>query len=242
MTAGRWIGLRAAVLALALAPVAAGACSVVKGYRVPTNFELVRDADLIVVGTVVPDKPYRAGSEDEPTLRLKPVRFLKGGPTARHLTLGGMLELPRGGETRSFRPVYTRLDEAHPSVWLGACSRQFYAPETLVVAMFREDGDQWVQYSPPFARAIEDVPDADRADWVRAAELYVRIAAMPAAARAGALRAEQAKLAGSETPADRDLVRDIVVALNPKQAPAPDLFDRNEALGEKLSADLGEDD
>jgi len=242
VTAHRRIALLGAVLALAMAPVAAQACSVVKGYRVPTNFELVRDADLIVIGTVEVDKPYRAGSEDEPTLRLKPVRFLKGGPTARHLTLNGMLDLPRGAETRRFRPVYTRLDEAHPSVWLGACSRQFYATDTLVVAMFREQGDKWVEYAPPFARAIEDVPDADRADWVRAAALYVRIAAMPAAAQADALRAEQAKLSGSAVQADRDLVRDIAAALDPKRPPAPDLFDRTEALGEKLSVDLGDRD
>ena len=61
------------------------ACSVVPGYRIPTNLELVADADLIVLGRVVAGD--EAAQEHLGRLRVDPIEALKGampgGPTAR---------------------------------------------------------------------------------------------------------------------------------------------------------------
>src|SRR5687768_1387760 len=82
--------LAKALLALALVHAApALACSVADGYRIPTNFELVQEAELIVVGRIVSGPDEATGIE--PQVLIEPVRVLKGTVPPAPLMLIGAL-------------------------------------------------------------------------------------------------------------------------------------------------------
>lgn len=160
----RWLGaaLAAAVL-LAAAPAAA--CSLAPGYRIPSNFELVHGADLIVLARV----SRAAGS----LVELAPVRALKGRLGGEPLRLVGSI----GWGDAPLMPSPTPLRAVHFSAGAGACVRTSYPRGGLVVAMFRRTAGGLSQLGSAFARTAEDVEGEDGL-WVRAVETY-------AAAQAG---------------------------------------------------------
>lgn len=161
-------------LCLALSPGVSQACSPIAGYRVPTNIELLERADLVVLARTAPgpqscrqsgDRQYCQGS-----VILSPQRVLKGDAPARLLVEGSL----SGRRGHPYLPQYTPLDRPHDSVLWGACIRQAYADDTLVLALFRERDGEMRQLGEAFARAVEDV-EGPHGLWVRAAELYLRL-------------------------------------------------------------------
>jgi hypothetical protein len=189
--------MRRALIALAglalFAAAPAQACSVVSGYVVPSNFRLVERAQLVVLARVVSGPSAEQLGEDSwdnPRVALQPIRAIKGAIPAEPLKVKGYVSL----KGRGFAPHPTPLHRAHPSTYYGACIRQEYAVGALVVAVFEKTGEGWRQQGSPFARSVEDV-EGENGTWVRAADAYVRIAALPASnARAKALQAEAARL------------------------------------------------
>ncbi|MBT2187913.1 hypothetical protein [Sphingobium nicotianae] len=169
----RWL-----VLFLCLIPNPTYACSPVKGYRVPTNFELVGKASLIVLARV------RSGPDDvtdmAPAVELEPVRVLKGVLPGDPLRVEGALAW--NGDPIAAMP--TPLSLSHVSTGIGACVRMFYPKGGLVVAMFvptparmkRDYPGSMMQIFDPFARVVEDVESEDGI-WVRAVEVYVALQA-----------------------------------------------------------------
>jgi hypothetical protein len=169
----------------------ATACTTWIGYRVPTNFELVHQADLIVLGriraapegapaTEAPAVPREAasltaGSAVE-TVLLEPVRVLKGKRPGRPLRLNGSTvrgaRPSRGLGGTPVAPVFTSLNEVNPSAMAGACVRLNYPSGGLVLVLFEQTEQGMRMISAPFARAAEDVKSPD-ALWVRAAAAYV---------------------------------------------------------------------
>lgn len=150
----------------------ATACSVVDSYRIPTNFELVQRADMIVLARVASGPADMDHGADEPGIVLETVRVLKGDPPREPLRLFGsvawngmpMVSLP------------TPLGPSHFSAGLGACIRMFYPQDGLLVAMFQNTPDGPRQIFDPWARAVEDVEAPDGV-WVRAIEEYLAILA-----------------------------------------------------------------
>ena len=190
------------VLALAFGG-AASACSVAGDYRVPTNIELVEQADLVLLAEIADAEGDQTGGNPyEARLLLKPIRAIKGELPQTQLKILGFLGRPG-------RSIPTALNQPHPSTMWGACIRQAYPKGGLVVAMFRSTPEGLVQIKAPFARAVEDVEGPD-ALWVRAAELYARLlAAPPGAARRAALEAELRRLEGSEGEEEKAIAADI---------------------------------
>lgn len=178
---------RAAALLIAALALAgrAEACSVREGYRTPTNFELVQKAELIVVGRVVPAAPADrpAGASEIDFLGFEPVKAIKGELPPERLRIAGYFRLPTKGTT--VEPMPTPLTTSHFSAGMGACIRLLYPQNGLVLAMFAKGPQGWTQLTDPFARAIEDVEDADGL-WVRTAARY---AALQQRAPGEALRA-----------------------------------------------------
>lgn len=159
----------------ALTPVDAWACTVWEGYRIPTNIELLEDADLVVLGSVDPgpERCEKFGLREmcSPTVELRSQQQLKGeGPPI--LTLAGRFSDRRGG---AYELAPTPLHTSHPSASWGACIRQAYADQSQVIAMFRRTADgQFRQMGEPFARAVEDIEGADSL-WLLAATIYLEV-------------------------------------------------------------------
>ncbi len=86
---------RLAFLAALLASASpAMACSVVKGYRIPTNFQLIQQADLVVLARVGKMMGKPDPIRDNPNLKLEPIRAIKGELPAEPL----LVELGPMGE------------------------------------------------------------------------------------------------------------------------------------------------
>ncbi len=167
-----------------LLPAAGWACSPAPGYRVPTNFELVQRADLIVIAQVDagPEGSIPHGERADHRVRIGPMQVLKGVLPKMPLTLEGMVSREDG---KAFESSPTPLGSAHYSARLGACTRQHYAKGSLILALYEKRDGQLRPIGAPFARAIEDIESYDSL-WVRAARLYVELQRR---ARDGALTA-----------------------------------------------------
>ena len=182
--------LTLALLASAVTAAApAAACSVVSTYRVPTNFELVDQADTIMLANVEGGSPAGTRMGDA-QLVMRPTHLLKGDALPAELRLRGM----------SLAPPHLRqlsdpdeLEQAHPLAYAGACTRRMFTEGSTVLLFLGRHGDELVPMSAPFARTAEDVPSTE-SRWVRAVRLYADIAALPEARRAAAMRTRQAEL------------------------------------------------
>ena len=107
----------------------AQACSVLASYRVPTNLELVEQADAIVLARVADNGPStferlrRAGGR---LARLVPFATLKGDYAGRHVDFpDASLELPSAG-LRATPSDPRNLADPNPDVFSGSCSRYVF--------------------------------------------------------------------------------------------------------------------
>lgn len=190
----------ALALAAALYAVPAAACSVVAGYRAPTNLELARQADAIVIGQVI-------GGVDpgvtEGQITVHPLAAIKGLLPGQDFALRGMML--GGGEPSD--PL--QLSEPHPEALAGACIRRtFQHGATVVFFLDRKDGE-WVPAGGPFSRWAEDV-SGDDAPWVELARFYARVGPLDEAQRTALLEAERdALLARTDEPAAQAIAADL---------------------------------
>jgi hypothetical protein len=187
-------------------PAPALACSVATGYRIPTNFELVREADVIVLATVV-DGPatFEGGAAGpEASVRLQPLRVLKGSVGGEALNVMGTI----GWNRKEVAPIITPLSEAHFSVGIGGCVRMFYSKRDVVVAMFRRTERGLQQLGNPWAREIENVTGPDDI-WVHAVERYVAVQAGDARSLDERVRAMKAGLVAERTIESQAVAADI---------------------------------
>ena len=184
-----------ALLVLAATPGAA--CSVEEGYKVPSNFELVQKASVIILARVK-EAPTDIAAEKgmKPMVLLEPLRFLKGSAPTGDLRVMGW----RAPKNWSGVPTVTTLGQSHFSAGLGACVRQFYEPGELVVAMFEPNSHrdqlpdiQVLQLFNPFAREVETVDGPDDI-WVRAVEKYVALQAGPSSLLNDRIKSAMAEL------------------------------------------------
>ncbi len=209
-----------ALLLLCAAPSAA--CSVVDGYKVPSNFDLVKESTVIVLAHVknVPAMGAASSPFEHPGVTLEPIRFLKGSAPADQLRLMGW----SAPGNWSGVPTTTTLSQSHWSTGIGACVRQFYSPGELVIAMFRTDteakktwGLDLIQVFEPFARAVETVDDPNDI-WVHAVDRYVALQAGPSAALNDRINGTIAELKGASTAEAQAIVADLQYHLTRKES------------------------
>ena len=210
---------RLALCVLALAALSAAhpaaACSVVSSYRVPTNLELVEQAEAIVLGTV--ERQEGEGSAFETRVVVRPTLLLKGAVLPDELRLGGYLA--KGGGNFARRSDPRELREVNPDALTGGCNRYVFERGMQLVLFLKRDSKGVLRPSlPPFARAAEDVPGPDSL-WVKAVRLYVGIAALPADRRRAALVARRNALRRSGDPDSVLLADDIGRSLQKKRLP-----------------------
>jgi len=181
----------------------AQACSVVPGYRVPTNLELADRAEAIFVGKVENGK-----GEPSPgaAAQVRVISVLKGSVPESNITLRGFSLAPDRFAVLS-NPY--ELQGAHPLSYIGGCVRYMLPLGTTALFFVQREKGNWVPAGYPFARIAEDVPDAD-APWVRLVALYVRATALPESERRAMLEAERDRLrAMPADPVSRLMAADI---------------------------------
>lgn len=212
-----WFAL-IALLALWARPSAA--CTAAEGYSIPSNFELVQKAEVIVLARVteVPESlAVGDGSRDQSVVKIAPIRFLKGSADGE-LALFGWTGPP---SWRGF-PTPTTLQQSHFSAGLGACIRQLYTPGELVVAMFERDpqmqeltGLELSQIGDPWARAVETVNGPDDI-WVQAVERYVALESGPPATLDVRIRSSVDELGATNSPGAQAMAVDLEAHLTGK--------------------------
>lgn len=177
-----------AAVALLAAPLPALACSVVPGYRVPTNMELVERADLILLGTVN-DGDFEPDSTPEQMITVEPVEALKGATPSGPLALSAMIAT--GAEMQLSNPY--ELKDAHPQSFAGACTRYAFPRGSRILFFLERQDGVWHQAGGPFSRWAEDVL-TDDAPWLQAVRFYIAVAKLPAQDRIAALTARRNEL------------------------------------------------
>ncbi|GGD59842.1 hypothetical protein GRI62_00510 [Erythrobacter arachoides] len=217
----------AAAITLALAVTASPslACSVVADYRVPTNLELVEEADVIVLGRVTGQQV----TGDDPwdvALMVEPIEAIRGAVPDGPLLLAEMT-IARD-EFASLSNPY-ELQHAHPEAGSGSCTRYTFPEGSVVLFFLERDGDGLRSLGAPFARSSEDVLTAD-APWLRLVRFYAQVVAAPAAQRDAMLQAEEARYAAlAHDPVARLMAADIA-----RQRAGP-----NRPLHEAMDAEMG---
>jgi hypothetical protein len=189
------------------------ACEPNTGYMVPLNFELVEEADLIVLATVESAPSGPEADPWKPEVILHPIEVLKGVlPPSPLAVIGFSLDRETRKET-VLEP--TRLNEANPSSFYGACIRQNYHVGGMLIAMFRNSPNDLVQLTNPFAREVEDVKGPNDV-WVRAVKLYVSLLSQaPGRPRRLALaRAERELRRHPDDKAGQEIATDIAQYLS----------------------------
>lgn len=199
------------LFALAAAPLAcaampARACSVVPGYRVPTNLELAERAGMILLGTAE-SEIEGAGEYDRGEVIVRPVALLKGESLPAELRISGYLsDDPRLVAASDPRELFA----PNPGALIGGCTRYIFRRGMLLLLFLERDDEGRLRLATyPFARSAEDVPSAD-APWVKAVRLYAQIAALPEAERRAALVARRDALRAATGDPDAALIADDI--------------------------------
>lgn len=158
------------------------ACSLASGYETPTNFELVKSADAIVLATVVGS---RGNPFDDPQILAKPALSIKGSTTSDDLQFRGFLSSVvfklNGKYLRNTarRSLPYDIYRAHPNSFGGSCNRYIFEVGMKLVLFLERtpEGPRVIMW--PYSRSLEDV-QSDNALWVEAVKLYVVFANLPA--------------------------------------------------------------
>lgn len=216
-------------LALVVSATGALACSVTEDFVRATNYELVENADAVVVAVALSEV---AGEDGEPADVLFRVESAFKGTPPDRVTMGWAAL----GQTSRSDP--DSISEAHPESFMGPCTRHTFQSGRRYV-LFLEEGDGpgegggWRVQRSVFARSTEDYAGPDSL-WARAIRTYIEIQGN--SDRMAALADLAARLPALEnagaSPADRALAddfRDHLSSLSPDK-PTPYLIDAYEAL------------
>ena len=199
----RTICLLLAVSGLASAAPAA-ACSMIRGYEVPTNLDLAVAGDTIVLATV---EGERKGEDSwSGVVFARPTLLLKGDALPARVELEGV-----GLETRKYKARRSdprELRRPNPDALIGGCVRYIFAKGMqLVLFLKRGEDGKLVPYRSAFSRDAEDVAGPN-ALWVRAVREYAAISALPEAERKARLAARIAELRAAKDDSDASAIAD----------------------------------
>ena len=221
-------------LALGTATLPASACSLAPGYRVPSNLELAREAETILLAQVIAGQLDEGDDPFESTITLHPLAALKGPLPDGDIALKGMMLSRDAGPEYGMLSDPTEFERAHPVSYVGGCIRYvFPLGTTALFFLDRDQKGQWDPVSDPFSRWAEDVPGPD-APWAELVRLYVHASALPESERAAYLEGQREVLrAQPDNPVAQLMAADIARQL----APVPP-EDASEQLASEDSAAL----
>ncbi|HWK37040.1 hypothetical protein [Sphingomonas sp.] len=172
-------------IAATLTGTSAVACSMMPGYKVPTNLELAVAADTIVVATVEDSRP--GDSDWSGSVIARPTLLIKGP------ALPDSVEIRRAGLDDAMRRKATvsaprELRAPNPDAMMGGCVRYFFTRGMKLVLFLKRDPTGALEpYRSAFSRDAEDV-SSDDALWVKAVREYAAISVVPKEDRKRRLR------------------------------------------------------
>lgn len=154
----------------------ARACSVVMGYTPPTNYELVKEAQGIVLAQAIEfrktgDLPGQKHSQG--TFRFRILERIKGDYPDAFLSAEGDDDLESWGDPEDFG--FTKPDR-------GMCNSTDYRLDGHYVLFLEQWKGRWFVGGPPFTRINVLVPETN-APWAQAVRHYARIAALKTEAK-----------------------------------------------------------
>lgn len=180
-----------AAVALVLPSHAAFACSLSSDYKGPnTNFELVAQADTILVGTLISSDGKDLNFQK---ILVKPTLLIKGKSLPKTLQIDGILSdrVYNTGDgkirVQAVNSEPSDLWRPHPEVWIGGCHRKSFNQGMQVVLFFQKDGNSLRWFNPAFTRSSEDVLGHNSL-WVRAVTIYATISQLPSVDQKRALK------------------------------------------------------
>lgn len=178
-----------ALLPIVALIAAADACTTVFGYRLPTNYELVKQADAIVLAevTLLKVEGTRNGISYG-TFTFKVIERIKGKFDRESVTAEGDTDLRPWGDPHDFS--YRKPDH-------GPCNATDYEQGSKYVLFLEKWEGRWLVLGPPFTR-INVLVDGPDAPWTQAVRQYARVAAL------GDYEQEKAALRELHTRAERD--------------------------------------
>lgn len=205
--------MRAAVAALALAlgcaALPAAACSPAPGYRMPSNLELVAEADAILLGKVVAGELDPDGDPFASTITIRPLAAINGPLPEGDVTLAGMMLSRDAGSEFAMLSNPTEFARAHPVSYLGGCIRYVFPLGTTALFFLERRDGAWAPADGVFVRWAEDVTGPD-APWVELVRLYLAALDRPEAERSAWLEARREALrARADDPVAQLMAADI---------------------------------
>jgi hypothetical protein len=169
----------AVIVASAASVRPADACSVVRTYLPPSNYELVAMTPRIVVARAVAEVAA-PGTMTGMRIALEVTAVVRGTGVAR----GDRIEVR--GSTQHYRGPSAPGDfsKARPGAYSGACTAWDYAIGKHYVLFLEQYDGGWDTLGLPFTRVNEEIDPAAAggAPWLAAVTAYAQIAALPAPA------------------------------------------------------------
>jgi len=143
------------------APVpTASACSVGPDYRMPSHFELVKEADAILLAEAVDFFPARQDGELRDVVRFKVIRVLKGALCPRFVDVAGFLDFMGRTEEGDLYSV-------RRGALAGSCIAYDYRLGKNYVLFGTPYETMFAVSGPPFSRVNEEV-DGPESPWTQA--------------------------------------------------------------------------
>ena len=177
-------------------------CSPVMGYVRPTNFELVKGADAVVLARAesFEKKGKMENGKEYGVFKFRILETLKGDHTGEFLTAEGDTAIRPWGDPDDFS--YSKPDH-------GPCHASDYELRSDYVLFLEKWQGQWLVGGPPFTRVNVKVTGTN-ASWTKAVRQYVRIAALNDYEREKvALRALRSRALARDLGCPAELEKDI---------------------------------
>lgn len=145
------------------------ACSVTRDYVRPTNYELIKLTDAIVVVTVTGEVKYMKDGEEGGKTSFTVDKVLKGKGIPDSLNLHLIL-----GDMRPSDP--NDLLGVHPQAMAGGCNRYMVSLDKQYVVFLKQHESEGLQAYLwyPFTRAVEDY-HGDQSIWMKAITYYLSV-------------------------------------------------------------------
>jgi hypothetical protein len=143
-------------------------CSVVMGYARPTNYELVKEAEAIVLANAVTFEKRGETSRGKAfgVFRFKVLEHLKGDCRDEFISVEGDENVRSWGDANDFS--FTKGDH-------GPCNPTDYKLKGTYLLFLHKWKESWVVGGPPFTR-VNVLVEVTNAPWTQAVRHYARIA------------------------------------------------------------------
>jgi HEAT repeat protein len=160
------------MLCLHLSANSSAACSLEDGYLLPSNYDLVKETQAILLAEAVSFDMTPRASEGAflPQFTFKILEVLKGDFAQDSLVHDGV-------DNYLGKSVEGNFNDLRRGAMTGACNAYDYQLGKKFLLFVNKTKDGWIISGPPFSRINEEVSNSD-SPWVIAVRHYIRISSL----------------------------------------------------------------